>query len=71
MTISVSLPRTGPRRDQLAPHLEAYLIHLSQKERTLSRLSKAMSPGIIEGRGFVMNRVLGFMIDKKRLVCGH
>lgn len=43
--------------------------YLSQKERTLSRLSKAVSPVIIEGRGFVINRVLGFMMDKKRLVC--
>lgn len=58
-----------PRRGQLTPHLETYLIHLSQKERTLSRLSRALSPGIIEGRGFVLNRVLGFIIDKRRLVC--
>lgn len=57
-----------PTNLQLTPHLEAHLIHCP-RNKGHCRLSKAVSPGIIEGRGFVMNRVLGFMIDKKRHVC--
>lgn len=58
-----------PTRTAANPTPESLPDSSSQKEGTLCRLSKAVSPGVIEGRGFVMNRVLGFMIDKKRHVC--